>query len=157
MRIREFMDCNISCCNVYFVSMNDGSRDKTLATEIGKRSGLDCAEQEAFLNILRTCDQLSREFASLFKAHGVTHAQYNVLRILRGHGCKVQTRRIPSEMVTREPDITRLIDRLERSGFVKRERCREDRRVVWVEITEKGLTLLQSLDHPVVDLHRKQL
>jgi DNA-binding MarR family transcriptional regulator len=127
------------------------------ALEIGKREPFESPEQEAYLNLLRTADELAGEFARLFRAHGITDPQYNVLRILRGHGTKVATRRIAEEMVTREPDITRLIDRLEQVGMVKRERCRRDRRVVWVTITAKGSELLAKLDRPVLELHERQL
>jgi DNA-binding MarR family transcriptional regulator len=114
-------------------------------------------EQEAYLNLLRTADQLTGEFARLFRAHGITDPQYNALRILRGHAAKVATRKIAEEMVTREPDITRLIDRLEQAGLARRQRCEQDRRVVWVKITAKGLELLAKLDRPVLELHKRQL
>ena len=94
-----------------------------LGDELGKRGSFDSAEQEAYLNLLRTVDELSGEFARLFRAHGVTDPQYNALRILRGHGTRITMRTIAEEMVTREPDITRLVDRLERAGWAKRERC----------------------------------
>jgi DNA-binding MarR family transcriptional regulator len=128
-----------------------------LAAEIGKRQPFTVPEAEAYLNLIRTADQLSAAFARLFRQHGITPAQYNALRILRGHGVRVPTRRIAAEMVTREPDITRLIDRLEQAGLVQRERCTEDRRVVWVTITPNGEELLVRLDRPVLELHRQQL
>jgi DNA-binding MarR family transcriptional regulator len=128
-----------------------------LADELGKRRPFDLPEQEVYLNLLRTADALAGEFAQLFKQHGLTDAQYNALRILRGHGCPIPTRWIAEEMVTREPDITRLIDRLERAGLVRRERSKTDRRVVRVRITAKGTALLAKLDRPVLALHRRQL
>jgi len=115
------------------------------------------AEQEAYLNLVRTVDELAGEFARLFRDYGLTDAQYNALRILRGHGTRVATRQVADEMVTREPDITRLIDRLEQVGLAARERCKEDRRVVWVTITTTGSDLLARLDQPVMDLHERQL
>jgi DNA-binding MarR family transcriptional regulator len=133
------------------------NRQLSLAQDIGKRDDFTLPEQEAYLNLLRTADQLVGAFHQLFKTYGVTAAQYNALRILRGHETRVATRRIADEMVTREPDITRLIDRLEQAGLAKRERCREDRRVVWVTITAKGLELLHKLEQPVMTLHQQQL
>lgn len=133
-----------------------GERD-SLAQEIGKKEPFKMPEQEAFLNLLRTADALAGEFAILFKQHGITDAQYNVLRILRGHGTRVATRKIADEMVTRQPDITRLIDRMEKHGLVSRERCKDDRRVVFVSISPKARKLLAALDESVLDLHRAQL
>lgn len=132
-------------------------RQQSLAEDIGKRDDFALPEQEAYLNLLRTVDKLVGAFHQLFKTHGVSSAQYNALRILRGHGTRVATRRIADEMVTREPDITRLIDRLEQAGLAKRERCRDDRRVVWVTITAKGMDLLDKLEQPVLTLHQQQM
>jgi DNA-binding MarR family transcriptional regulator len=133
------------------------SKSKGLAGQIGKRRPFDSPEQEAYLNLLRTTDQLSGEFAALYKQYGITDPQYNVLRILRGHGGRVATRQIAAEMVTRQPDITRLIDRLEKVELVVRHRCKEDRRIVWVELTRRGTDLLERLDKPVANLHHRQL
>ena len=129
----------------------------SLAGEIGKRKRFDVPEQETFLNLVRTADELTAEFSRLFKTHGVTDAQYNALRILRGHDRRVPTHHIADQMVTREPDITRLIDRLEKAGYVHRERCPDDRRVVWVCLNPTGRELLAKLDRPVVELHQRQL
>lgn len=129
----------------------------SLARELGKRGPFGSPEQEAYLNLLRTADHLAGQFAQLFRAHRLTDAQYNVLRILRGHQAPVATRRIAAEMVTRQPDVTRLIDRLERVRLVRRERCPDDRRVVYVAITPKGLATLNKLDEPVAALHQAQL
>lgn len=128
-----------------------------LAKELGKRGPFESAEQEAYLNLLRTADALAGQFARLFKQHGITDPQYNALRILRGHATRLATHRIAEEMVTREPDITRLIDRLEKRGLVGRRRCKEDRRVVYVTITARGREMLAALDGPVRQLHREQL
>jgi DNA-binding MarR family transcriptional regulator len=130
---------------------------KDLAGEIGKQRPFDIPEAEAYLNLVRTHEQLEAGFAALFKAHGVTGPQYNVLRILRGHGRRMRTSQIAGDMLTREPDITRLIDRMVERGLVTRERCPEDRRVVWVELAEAGARLLKRLDRPVVELHERQL
>ncbi|MGB0717099.1 MAG: MarR family winged helix-turn-helix transcriptional regulator, partial [Phycisphaerae bacterium] len=134
-----------------------GGSKVTLASELGKRLAFESGEQEAYLNVLRTADRLHADFVALFKSHGLTDAQYNVLRILRGHGERVPTRRVGRELVTREPDITRLVDRLEKADLVTRERCDQDRRVVWIEITADGLALLAKLDEPVSSLHHRQL
>lgn len=129
-----------------------------LASQIGKRTPFESPEQEAYLNLLRTHSLLAGEFAALFKSHGLTDAQYNVLRILRGHGGEgLATSAISEQLITRDPDVTRLIDRLEKSGHVKRERSKEDRRVVHVRITDKGRETLKRLDRPVRELHRRQL
>jgi len=130
---------------------------RRLADEIGKREPFTSAAQEAYLNLLRTHEHLAARVAQFFKAHGVTPAQYNVLRILRGHGARMRTCAIAADMVTREPDITRLIDRLVDAQWVARTRCCHDRRVVWVELAEAGRRLLDALDGPVLALHEEQL
>ncbi|MDX2114598.1 MAG: MarR family transcriptional regulator [Planctomycetota bacterium] len=128
-----------------------------LQHELRKRKPFDLAEQEAYLNLLRSCAVLSADFDALFKRHGLTQAQYNVLRILRGEAAKMPSLAVAERLVTRVPDITRLVDRLEQAGLVRRERCTDDRRVVYVAITPKGLSLLGELDEPVRALHRSQL
>lgn len=97
-------------------------------------------------------------FERLFQEHGVSGPQYNVLRILRGHGGDgVPCLEIAKCMIHRMPDITRLGDRLEQAGLVERCRTREDRRVVLLKITAAGLDLLARLDSPVIELHKRQL
>lgn len=128
-----------------------------LAGEIGKRRPFDSIEQEAFLNLARTYECFVADFHRLFAEFALTEPQYNALRILRGHGRPMQVYRIAEQMITRQPDITRLIDRLEQAKLASRERCKEDRRVVWVAITAAGEKLLAKLDGPVLELHAKQL
>jgi DNA-binding MarR family transcriptional regulator len=130
---------------------------KDLAEEIGKKRPFDQAEVEAYLNLVRTHEHLAAMCARFFKEHGISGSQYNVLRILRGHGERMRTNQVADEMVSREPDITRLLDRLVERGLVSRERCPEDRRVVWVELSAAGAALLKSLVRPVAELHKKQL
>lgn len=129
----------------------------SLQQEIRKKKPFDLAEQEAFLNIIRTASFLDGGFDALFKQHGLTNAQYNVMRILRGEGARMPSLTVAERLVTRVPDITRLVDRLETAGLVRRDRSTEDRRVVYVSITARGLSLLAELDEPVRALHRAQL
>ena len=117
----------------------------------------DCPEQEVALNLARTTDRQQAAFSRLFKRHGITGAQYNVLRILRGHGEPLPCQEISGRMVTQLPDITRLVDRLEEAGLVVRSRTPEDRRLVLTRITDAGLALLASLDQPILRTHREQL
>jgi DNA-binding MarR family transcriptional regulator len=133
------------------------TRPQSVAEEIGKKRPFDDPEVEAYVNLVRTHEHLEGMCARFFKAHGITSPQYNVLRILRGHGKRMRTYQVAADMVSREPDITRLLDRLVERGLVSRERCPEDRRVVWVELTAEGAALLKSLDRPVKELHRSQL
>ncbi|MFO0897553.1 MAG: MarR family transcriptional regulator [Pirellulales bacterium] len=129
-----------------------------LQDELRKKHPFECPEQEAALNLLRSQDFLLQQFSKLFAAHGVTGPQYNVLRILRGQGGQgLPCLEIAAQMITRMPDITRLVDRLEQAGLVERSRTSEDRRVVLVSITPAGLTLLAGLDEPVLELHRRSL
>jgi DNA-binding MarR family transcriptional regulator len=129
-----------------------------LQEELGKRNPFDLPEQEASLNLVRTQDHLHHHFARLFDEHGLSGPQYNVLRILRGHGGPgVPSQIIAAQMVSRMPDITRLVDRLEQAGLVERARTVEDRRLVLVKITTAGLDVLERLDQPVLDLHQRLL
>ena len=136
---------------------DDRDSPKDLAQEIGKRKPFDMPAEEAHLNLIRTHAWLTEQSAGLFKRHGLSDSQYNVLRIVRGHGKPVATRRIAEQMVARDPDVTRLIDRLEQAGLVARERCGDDRRVVWVSITAAGSDVLRKLDGPLRALHRSTL
>jgi DNA-binding MarR family transcriptional regulator len=115
------------------------------------------AAQEAFVAILRAADTLTHAPAALLKQHGLTAPQYNVLRILRGAGGEgLRCGDVGARMIQREPDITRLLDRLERRGLTTRSRARDDRRAVQVAITPVGLELLARLDEPILAIHRAQ-
>lgn len=130
----------------------------TLQHELRKRNPFEFAEQEAYLNILRTADRLSRSFGKLFKDKRISNSQYNVLRILRGAGGEgVPALEVADRLVSRDPDITRLVDRLEKASLVTRSRTARDRRVVLIRITGAGLALLDELEQPVRELHRAQL
>ncbi len=118
---------------------------------------LEKLAQEVYLSLFRTHEALLFEFKLLLKEHGLSDPQYNVLRILRGNAKPLQVYRVADRMLTREPDITRLFDRLVRADLVERTRCEADRRVVWVSLTTKGRELADELDRPVMTLHRKQL
>lgn len=134
--------------------------ETSLRREVGKRNPFQSATQEAYLSIQRTGSVLSGEFARLFREHGLSEATYNVLRILRGalgDGGSRTCSEIGEHMVSPVPDVTRLVDRLEKRRLVRRARESEDRRVVRVEITEKGLELLAALDSPVMEAHERQL
>lgn len=108
--------------------------------------------QEAALNVLATASWISGEMAAALAPYGVTQAQYNVLRILRGgHPSRYTCSEIGDRLLDRTPDVTRLLVRLESRGLVRRERAEHDRRVVEVEITPEGLDVLGRLDSPVQD------
>src|SRR5436305_12506073 len=116
-----------------------------------------CPEEAAFLDLLRTCDLLSRGPGQVLKTEDLSATQYNVLRILRGAPEGLPCGEIGSRMITRDPDITRLLDRLEKRGLVSRCRETRDRRLVLTSITDAGLKLLAQLDTPVLDAHHLQL
>jgi DNA-binding MarR family transcriptional regulator len=136
----------------------------SLQSDIGKKTGFDSPAQQAYLNLAYTHAQLAAQFASLFKAHDLSEATYNILRVLRG------VRKLPENgkdalpcgeigerLIARVPDVTRLIDRLVKAGLVDRIRGEDDRRVVLARITTKGLALLRKLDTPVLELHDQTL
>jgi DNA-binding MarR family transcriptional regulator len=128
-----------------------------LQRELKKRRPFDSPEQEAALNIARTADRFGIRFARLFREYGLFPSQYNVLRILRGEGQPLPILEVADRMLAAVPGITGLIDRLEGMGLLARRRCDEDRRVVFVAITDKGLELLARLDEPEVALHKRLL
>ena len=117
----------------------------------------ECPEESAFLDLLRTTDLLARGLATVLKAENLSANQYNVLRILRGSPDGLPCSEIASRMITRDPDITRLLDRLEKCALISRRREAKDRRMVMARITADGLKLLDRLDEPVKEAHRKQL
>jgi DNA-binding MarR family transcriptional regulator len=117
----------------------------------------DCPEEVLFLELLRTTDMLARGLVSVLKTEEVSPNQYNVLRILRGSRDGLPCGEIASRMITRDPDITRLLDRLERRGLISRRRETKDRRQVMARITPDGLKLLSRLDEPIEEAHRRQL
>jgi DNA-binding MarR family transcriptional regulator len=121
------------------------------------RKQAGCAEERAFLDLLRTTDVLSRRLAYVLKPADLSATQYNMLRILRGAPEGLACGEIGSRMITRDPDITRLLDRLEKRGLISRRRETKDRRMVVTRITVKGLKLLGELDEPVQEAHRQQL
>ncbi len=128
-----------------------------LQQALKKKRPFESPAQEAALNLLRTSDQLQIRFSRLFRGHGVTSAQYNILRILRGEGKPLPILEIASRTVTVVPGITGLIDRLEQAELVERIRCEQDRRVVYVAVTPKGMDILAALDEPVLELHQQLL
>lgn len=116
-----------------------------------------CPEEDAYLDLARTTDILSRPLAQLLKAKDLSPAQYNILRILRGSPDGLNCSEVGDRMITRDPDITRLLDRLEKRGLISRNRGDKDRRVVLARITAAGLHLLAGLDDPISNMHRKLL
>jgi DNA-binding MarR family transcriptional regulator len=113
--------------------------------------------QDVFLGILRTADLLQTELAELLKTLDLSPTQYNVMRILRDAGKEgLACGRIADRMLTRDPDMTRLLDRLEKRALIERSRDKSDRRVVKTHITDAGRALLASMDEPVLELHREQ-
>ncbi|HYL85777.1 MAG TPA: MarR family transcriptional regulator [Candidatus Angelobacter sp.] len=114
-------------------------------------------EERLFLALLKTADALGQEAEQLTRSANLTGTQYNVLRILRGAGPEgLACRGIGERMITHDPDITRLLDRMEKRGLITRERQKDDRRVVKTRITAQGLALLKPLDQPMRDLHKRQ-
>jgi DNA-binding MarR family transcriptional regulator len=124
----------------------------------GEGRRFDSPEQEVFLNLWRTYDRLRAMEEELFDRHGLTPQQYNALRLLRAaRPGSLPTLALASRLVSRAPDITRLLDRLEERGLVTRDRPADNRRVVQVSITAKGLALLRELAGPVRACHARQL
>jgi DNA-binding MarR family transcriptional regulator len=130
---------------------------KTAAHSASKTRSLSCPEEAAYLELLRTVDLLSRNLSDVLKTEDLSSTQYNVLRILRGAPDGLPCGEIGSRMITRDPDITRLLDRLEKRGLISRHRETKDRRMVMARITPEGIQLLSQMDEPVREAHRAQL
>lgn len=125
-----------------------------LQRQLRKRRPFDSPTQEAHLNLTRTYEALNARFARLFRQYGISSSQYNILRILRGHGGEgVACQEIGDQMITQVPDVTRLVDRLESTGLAERRRTSRDRRLVLVAITDAGIEMLDRLEKPVLELH----
>jgi DNA-binding MarR family transcriptional regulator len=115
------------------------------------------AADSAFLAVMRAAGGLLRGVEVLLNRYGLTGTQYNVLRILRGAGDDGACgREIANRLITAEPDITRLLDRMEKRGLISRRRDAKDRRFVTTRIAPSGLEILATLDAPVAALHRRQ-
>jgi DNA-binding MarR family transcriptional regulator len=130
----------------------------TLQQDLKQKKPFRSLQQEAYLSVVRTSTSLTDAMEDLVKGRGISATQYNVLRILRGSGAEGLCRNeLRDRMLTRMPDMTRLLDRMEDAGLVVRAREGDDRRMVMTRITEKGRRLLDELDAPVMALHRKQM
>jgi DNA-binding MarR family transcriptional regulator len=114
-------------------------------------------ESHIFVALLKLADTVGQEAEQLFRSRGLTGAQYNVLRILRGAGPDgLPCRGIGDLMISHDPDMTRLLDRMEKRRLITRTRQADDRRVVNTRITREGLEILKTLDQPVRELHKRQ-
>jgi DNA-binding MarR family transcriptional regulator len=114
-------------------------------------------EERLFLALLKAADALGQQAEQLIKSASLTGTQYNVLRILRGaQPGGLACRAIGDRMISHDPDMTRLLDRMEKRGLIRRERQKDDRRVVKTHITSQGLEVLKPLDQPMRELHKRQ-
>ena len=129
-----------------------------LATEIKQTKPFALLEEEAILNLGRTYEYLQQRLGDLLKDYQLTPTQYNMLRILRGAGSDgVTCSQACERMISPDPDITRLLDRMEARKLISRERSKQDRRVVITCITPEGLELVNQIDKPLTALLRKHL
>lgn len=144
----RFFPLDNSRCHDYIFPMKHGK---------GQRAPAPSLEAKLFVALLRLSDRLAQDAELLIKSHGLTATQYNVLRILRGAGPDgLPCKRVGDRMISRDPDMTRLLDRMEKRSLITRERQTEDRRVIKTRITPAGLEILRKLDAPVDELHKKQ-
>jgi DNA-binding MarR family transcriptional regulator len=138
--------------------MSPGLQAKGLQAELKQKIPFPSREQEAYLSLLRTADALQAQVEAWLKEFGLTGTQYNALRILRGAGPDgLPCREIGERMITHDPDVTRLLNRLEDRGLVERTRARHDRRVIYGKITAAGLKLLREMDGPIDKRGREML
>ncbi len=129
-----------------------------LRSELRQTKAFPSIHEEAFLNLERTATLLADAFELMLKPYGITGTQYNVLRILRGAGTNGLCRNeIRDRLISRMPDVTRLLDRMEDAGLISRSRSDEDRRLVSTQLTRQGRRLVDSLDEVVTAEHRDRL
>ena len=127
------------------------TRTRTIDQEIKQTRPFASIQEQVVVNLLRTCRHVDEHWVQfLRRSEGISLSQYNILRILRGaHPGAIKISDIADRMIYRDPDVTRLVDRLSRQGLARRDRDTEDRRVVLVQITESGLAMLERLEGPV--------
>jgi DNA-binding MarR family transcriptional regulator len=137
-------------------SESNSQKQETRIIELG---GSDAPlEHRAFLSLVRTASRLEGELNRLFRQHDLTNATYNILRVLEPVGTQgLSCGEISEQLIAEVPDMTRLLDRLERLGYVSRHRSEVDRRMVKVVLSQRGLTVLQELKEPVEQCHKKQM
>lgn len=129
-----------------------------LAQEIKQTKPFASIEEEAALNLARTAESLQAQFADFLKPFELTPTQYNMLRILRGAGSEgVTCSQATERMLTSDPDITRLLDRMQARKLIRRERSTSDRRVVITHITAVGLALANEIDRPILEFHKRTM
>ena len=122
-----------------------------------RKTAILSLENHVFVSLVKAADSLSQDVEELLKEYGLTGTQYNVLRILRGAEPQgLACREVGERMISHDPDMTRLLDRMEKRGLITRERGEDDRRVVRARATRTGLALLKKLDEPVRLLHDRQ-
>jgi DNA-binding MarR family transcriptional regulator len=126
-------------------------------TESTKVRSIGSPEETAFLDLLRTADMLTRGAVGVLKSEDLSPVQYNVLRILRGAPEGLSCGEIAKRMTTHDPDVTRLLDRMEKRGLISRARQSRDRRLVTTRITPQARKVVDRLDEPVRKIHSKQL
>ncbi|MEO8657147.1 MAG: MarR family transcriptional regulator [Bryobacteraceae bacterium] len=128
-----------------------------IQAEIKQTKPFPVAEEEAAVALQRTADLMAQQITAVLKPHGISPAQYNVLRILRGAGKDgLPCGEVGNRMVTRDPDMTRLLDRMETRGLVARIREQKDRRVITARITPEGEAMVGQLDRPIAELSVRQ-
>lgn len=125
---------------------------RALRQELHMSRAFASPEHAAYVGLAFTADALKGRVVQLLKQHGLSEPQFNLLRIVRGAGAPIASLEAASRMLTRLPDITRLVDRLEAAELLERTRCPDDRRVVHLQLTERGGELLASLEEPLHEL-----
>jgi DNA-binding MarR family transcriptional regulator len=130
-----------------------------LQKELKQQKPFGSLEQEVVLNVMRTAGAFRKGIAEILRPFELSAPQYNILRILRGASEQegLPCTEIGERLVSRDPDVTRLLDRLEKRGLITRGRSAADRRIVNARITKKGLDLVTELDSPMATVHAGQL
>jgi DNA-binding MarR family transcriptional regulator len=135
------------------------TKSKEFSQEVKNKDLLvsDSEEQGAFVELVRVASRLEGELNRLFRPYELTTATFAILRILNGASEEgLSCGDIASQLIAEVPDMTRLLDRLERLEYVVRERSALDRRMVKVRITDRGVAVINSLQEKVLKCHEAQ-
>ena len=141
--------------------MNPKITDKSyfsIPNLVVEETGEFVPEQQAYLQLVRTAGVLQSDLRAFFKSYKLSGKQYNALRAIRRAGSKgITCSQIAAQMVEQDPDVTRLVDRLEKMNLVIRATEKKDRRIVRIYLTSDGEELLEQIDAPLIEKHLAQL
>lgn len=138
-------------------SSNQKQKEEYFGNEIGRKSAFESIEEQLYLSLMYSYKLIVGELDSFFKDHNTTGPQYEVLKILIQDEKKgIPIRKIAERMVSSNPDVTRIVDKLEKADLVERTRSSSDRRIINVKLTTEGIHQFNNIEKPLQILHKSQ-